>query len=150
MLSSNELPAPEAEVRYHFERCASNGITYLVTTRRLTELSPGQSRVALYGDLALNNRLLAWGRFASIWPYKSKRAQDALRSLSLYANGHIPTNAAWVVALTDVELAPNSAGIEILKGEMEQSGKPLRTENLPSSAARALIYYRAQRASKQQ
>ncbi len=62
--------------------------------------------------------------------------------MAVYAGGCVPGGAAWLVRLTDVQLAPEGAGPEAPGGEIGASGAPLAAEHLPRSAARALVYYR--------
>ena len=141
MLSTKQPPHPLTEVRFHAAESAARGSTWLVTTRISTRLEPGRSVVALYGDVALGNRLLGSGVFRSTVPLHTRDGDRLLAAHPLYRETGIPRGAAALLELTDVREAPAGAGVEWLDGIIEATSRPLTLANLPRSAARGRVYY---------
>ena len=143
MLSSRQVPPPVREVAFHVERSRLYGRTHLVWTRRLSGLTPGESRVALYGDVALENRLLGWGTYDRAVALDTPSGRALLDALELYSDGRIPVRARTLIGLTAVQAAPPDAEVSLLAGTIAASGLPLTREHLPDSPGRAHVYYYA-------
>jgi hypothetical protein len=141
MLSSNQPPPPQQEVRWHASRCASHGVTHLVTTRTLAGLTVGESVVAFYGNADLNNQYLGRGVFLDYIPLDTPAGQQLLQSSPLYSAQGIPDNARAFIQLRDVQVAHPGEGLASLNGIIEASGLPLALANIPDGPARLQVYY---------
>ncbi len=141
LLSSEEPPEPRAEMAWHVREAAQHGVTYLVTTRVLTDLTPGESSVAFYGDAELGNALLGYGRFDSY-----TRSDDWRQPLpQVYAEHGMPEGAQGFVGVRRMVAAESGAAVDALGGTIRSRGAsdglPLTLDNLPKSAARLQVYF---------
>lgn len=141
MLSTDQPPHPEEEMRWHAEECARRGRTVVATTRLLSGLKRGESIVAFYGNAAMANRFLGQGLFAGFARADQPRGQKLLASMTLYSNGNRPEGIQGAIELTDVRLAERSEALESLGATLEGSGLPLALANLPDGPSRACVYF---------
>lgn len=143
MLSSGVEPDPDEEIRWHARQCAAPGaVTAVASIRNPRQLSPGQSKVAFYGDSSLGNRLLGSGSFVEFVPIGGRRGGSLLESSELYGQGRHPPTIQGMLLLRDVREAPPGSSIASLNGVFGATNQPLRPENLPEGAARMMLYYR--------
>ncbi len=143
MLSSDQPPPPEEEVAWHAEQCARGATTALVTTRRLTGLTPGRSVVAFYSNAALGNRYLGRGTYLETVPLASTRGAELLRESPLHRTRGVPAGATAFLVLRDVAVAEPGETLDALRGTIESNDRPLALDNIPKGASRAQVYYRA-------
>ncbi len=143
MLSADQPPEPVEEMRWHAKRCAADGTTAVVTTRVLTELTPGRSIVAFYGSQALENRYLGRGTFVDYVRLDTEQGREIARESPLYRQRGMPGSARGFVLIRDLELAEEGDDLSSLGGKIEASGRTLCLEALPAGPSRAQVYYEA-------
>ena len=141
MLSSDQPPPPVEEVRWHAAQCAEAGASAVVTTRRLTGLTPGRSIVAFYGSAALGNRYLGRGVFVEAVPLATPRGAEILRESPLYRSKGIPAGAEAFLVLREIREARAGEGLESLGGTIESNRRPLTLRNIPKGASRVQVYF---------
>lgn len=141
MLSSDEPPDPLEEIRWHAAQCEAGGRTALITTRRLTGLSPGRSTVGFYGNAALDNRYLGRAVFHEYVGLDSPRGMALLWESPLYRQRGTPGGARAFLILDALREARDGENLEVLRGTIQASGRKLTRENLPRGAARIQVYY---------
>ena len=104
ILSSEQKPEPEKEVISLRGIHEDIGSVYFATTRYVQDLTRGKSEVALYGDEKLNYRLLARSRFLGFVPQEDPKADEILRSGSLYSESERPDTFRGFLHLGDFRL----------------------------------------------
>ncbi|WP_143195612.1 hypothetical protein [Archangium sp. Cb G35] len=141
MLSSHAPPPPREEVAWHVRTSKQAKYTYLVTTKELTGLVPGESSVAFYGDADLNNTYLGRGLFHRYLPLNSSPGLEILSNHALYSQRGYPTTAKGLIALSNIIAAERDELLESLNGTIVPTKLPLRLRNIPKGQARARIYF---------
>jgi hypothetical protein len=141
MFSTDQPPDPIEEMRWHAERCATDGTTAVVTTRVLTGLTPEQSTVAFYGSQTLGNRFLGRGTFVEYIALDTERGREIARESPLYKQRGMPGSARGFILIRDLQLPGESEDLSSLGGTIEASGRALTLDTLPAGPARAQVYY---------
>lgn len=142
MLSTRQPPDPVQEVAWHERHCAEHGHTFLVTTRTIKDLVPGNSCVAFYGDSNLQNAYLGCGCFQDHIPIDSREGGDILETSELYRRHGIPERAREFIELTDFRAAQPGESIDRLRGLIRaEPRRPLTLKNVPPGASRAQVYF---------
>jgi hypothetical protein len=141
MFSTDQPPDPVEEMRWHARQCAADGTTAVVTTRKVTGLTPGRSTVAFYGSQSLDNRYLGRGTFVEYIPLDTDRGREIARESPLYRQRGMPGSARGFVLVRDLELARVGEDLSSLGGKIEASGRTLTREALPAGRSRAQVYY---------
>lgn len=148
MLSSSVKPEPRGEMFALHERWTQRGIAYLVHSRLVDGLLPGESHVALYASALLDNILLATAIFVDVVPLDSDEGARRVALAATYERSGLPPTARWVYALRDVE--PFAAGrpISLLAGYLDLAcATPLTQDSLPATRDRAGLLYWMRRPS---
>lgn len=120
-------------------------VTYLVTTKDLTQLLPGKSTVAFYGDADLDNTYLGRGVFQGYLPLTASPGWEILSGHALYTRRGYPDTARGLVALSKVVVAGRGESLEVLDGTIIPSGLPLLVRNIPQGQARGRVYFLTKR-----
>ena len=141
MLSTDQPPDPLEEIRWHAEHSANGEKTVMPTTRVLSDMTPGKSVVAFYGNAALGNRLLGYGTFAGYAKLTTPRGKQLLAASDLYKGGNHPKGIQAVIELSDVHLAGATDTVDSLNGTLHGGFIPLSLATIPEGPARSLIYY---------
>jgi hypothetical protein len=148
MLSSHEPPPPREEVAWHANTSTQEGVTYLVTTKVLTNLVPGQSTVAFYGDVDLAHAYLGRGVFQRYLPLAigpggaiEGPGGPILSGHPLYSLLGHPETAKGMIELSHVVVAGHAEALEDLNGTMSSSGLPLRLRHIPPGPSRGCVYF---------
>jgi hypothetical protein len=141
MLSTNQRPDPLEEISWHAKHSANGGKTVMATTRILSGMTRGESIVAFYGNSALANRLLGYGRFAGYARSTTQRGKQLLAASELYKGPNRPKGIKGVIEMTDVHLADVSATVDSLGGILEGGSTPLSLGTIPGGPARLMIYF---------
>ena len=98
MLASRQPPPPVEEVQWHADHCTDHETTHVITTRTFTEMVPGQSVVAFYGDKpVLDNEYLGKGVYLGYvaLEYPARAAFAPSQRLST-PHTNIPENALGI------------------------------------------------------
>src|SRR5690606_4010128 len=93
-------------------------------------LTPHVSVVALYGNAALQNRLLGRGCYVHYVRIDSPLGQSVLMESPLYRRDGIPAGARGCIILENVQEAGRGEALESLGGTMESTDLPLRLQNI--------------------
>lgn len=121
MLSLEVEPHPVLEVQTRAEECAAQGYTYLITPCRFTEMQPGESEVAFFGDKGLGYAYLGKGTYLGYIERESLEGRAILEASPVYSPGGvigaaIPHSAQGFIHLRDVTVAPPGTDITSLHG----------------------------------
>ena len=138
MLSIQADPHPQVEVKAHEDFCNTHGSTYVITTQDLR--GEEYDRVAFFGDVTLDNHLLATAVFEEFIPLADPMGQKIAAEHKLYRNGNAPRGSKGFIKVTEFRRVPANTEISTLNGRMT-NGKELTAANLPEGPTRAKIIY---------
>ena len=147
MLSSHAPPPPLEEIAWHAHTSTQESFTYLVTTKVLTNLVPGKSTVAFYGDADLDHVYLGRGVFQGYLPLTVAPGAiegpggPTLSAHPLYSRLGHPETVKGMIKLSHVVVAGHGEALEDLNGTMSSSGLPLRLRHIPPGPSRGCVYF---------